>query len=140
MADNDLVKAAPLPIEPHNREWTDIEAYLTPHPESQTSRAERQTMAPPSNPTVESPPVPPAPAPIPLPGPLSIKKGDHVWLREGSVLYFKSSVYERTKAAEAFEVIEYIPANKRVYVLFRDSQGKPIALNFSQESIFSVEH
>lgn len=97
-------------------------------------------------------PAPPAiniATPLPAPKPFipitptapkfSVRTGGRVWLHAGTTLYYENSVRGHTKSAEAFKVLQYLPEKKRLYLLSRDSNGKPITVNVPEEAVFSIE-
>ena len=79
-----------------------------------------------------TPPPPTAPQ-------FSVRKGSRVWLHEGTTLYHEDSVYRQTKSAEAFKVLQYLPEKRRLYLLSKDSKGKPITVNVPEAAVFSIE-
>ena len=79
-----------------------------------------------------APPTPTAPQ-------FSVRKGSRVWLHEGTTLYHEDSVYRQTESTEAFKVLQYLPEKRRLYLLSKDSKGKPITVNVPEAAVFSIE-
>jgi hypothetical protein len=59
----------------------------------------------------------------------TLKKGSLIIITSRAKLYFHDSFYRYAEQGEKLEIIEYRSDRKRLYVLSKDQQGKPIALN-----------
>ena len=60
---------------------------------------------------------------------------DEVRLRRDEPLRFKDGVFREGKAGETFKVVRYDRAAGRVYLLARDSEGKPFALHCADAAL-----
>ena len=60
---------------------------------------------------------------------------DEVRLRRDEPLRFKDGVFREGKAGETFKVVRYDRAAGRVYLLVRDSEGKPFALHCADAAL-----
>ncbi len=62
-------------------------------------------------------------------------KGDRAQLVRATPLFFRETVYRQGAAGEQFEVIEYHPDTKKVYLLSHGTDGKPLACNVPAEAV-----
>ena len=65
--------------------------------------------------------------------PAPLKRGSIIVITEPTNLYFYNQVYRVAKTGEEFEVYEYRPNEKRLYILSKDSKGNPIGLNIPDQ-------
>jgi hypothetical protein len=78
------------------------------------------------------------PVAVPTPAqslPLRIKRGDSITLIASCPLRFHDQVYSQGKIGEEFEVADYRADTHRVYILFRDANGNPFALNVDDSNV-----
>lgn len=65
-------------------------------------------------------------------------RNDEVELNRDEPLIFNSSVYRQGRKGERFQVLDYRPASRRIFLLATDSQGKDFALNVPDAAVVVV--
>jgi hypothetical protein len=63
----------------------------------------------------------------------NLKRGDWITLTDRTALYFYTQFYRYGEKGESFEVYEYRPNERRLYILSKDANGNPIGLNIPRQ-------
>jgi hypothetical protein len=63
----------------------------------------------------------------------NLKRGDWITITDRTALYFHTQFYRYAEKGESFEVYEYRPNERRLYILSKDANGNPIGLNIPRQ-------